>query len=411
MRILEVNKFYFLKGGAERYFFNITDVLRSHGHEIIPFSMENERNLNSPYTQYFVSNTEFFEKKPIEKYFHDAMRVLYSFEAKRNIERLIKETKPDLAHLHNIAHQISPSILHSLKKYNIPVVQTLHDYKLICPSYLFLSREEICERCKGNHYYQAVIRKCFRNQILPSLLGCLEAYLHKMMKIYKNIDLFIAPSKFMRNKMIECGLPEDKVVNIPNFVNVSDFKPNYHHQNYFLYFGRISPEKGIGTLIKAMQEVKRSKLVIVGEGRLLPYLKKYACDHQIKNIEFLGYKEGKELKEIIGKAMFTIVPSEVYENFPYTILESYALGKPVIGANLGGIPELIEDQRDGLLFEAFNFKDLASKINYFLDNQEILLEMGKKTREKVEKFYDSEIHYQRLIKIFQSLLKQGIRSW
>ncbi|MDI6786522.1 MAG: glycosyltransferase [bacterium] len=404
MKILKVNKFYFLRGGAERYFFNLIDILKTHGHEVIPFSMKNERNSKTSYGKYFVKDTEFYQKKSLWDYFHDAGRILYSLEAKSNIEKLIKETKPELAHIHNIAHQISPSILHSLKKYNIPIVQTLHDYKLFCPSYLFLSRNEICERCKGGRYFHVMIRKCFRNQRLASILGCFEAYLHRFLKIYDNIDIFITPSKFMRNKMIECGLSQDKVVNIPNFVNTHDFKPKYHHQDYFLYFGRISPEKGVGTLITAMQEVKRAKLIIAGEGRLLPHIKRYAYDKKIMNVEFLGYKSGKELEDVIRNAMFVIVPSECYENFPYAILESYALGKPVVGANLGGIPELIEDQVDGLLFEAFDYKDLALKINYFLDNERMLPEMGRKVREKIEKHYDFEAHYQGLIKIYEMIL-------
>lgn len=404
MKILKVNKFYFLRGGAERYYFNLVDILKAHGHEVVPFAMKNERNFKTSYDKYFVRATEFYQKKSIGDYFHDAGRILYSFEARRNIERLIEKVRPDLAHLHNIAHQISPSILHSLKKYNIPVVQTLHDYKLYCPSYLLLSRGEICERCKRGRYFHVIIRKCFRNQRLASILGCLEAYLHRFLRTYDSIDMFITPSKFMRNKMMEYGLSQDRVINIPNFVNVQNFKPKYHHQDYFLYFGRISPEKGVGTLITAMQEVKRAKLLIVGEGRLLPYIKRYAYDKKIMNVEFLGYKLGKELEDVIRNTMFVVVPSEWYENFPYTILESYAMGKPVVGANLGGIPELIEDQVDGLLFEAFNSKDLALKINYFLDNEKILSEMGRKVREKIEKYYDFEAHYKRLIEVYRSVL-------
>ena len=194
------------------------------------------------------------------------------------------------------------------------------------------------------------------------------------------------------------------MIHIPNFVQVESFVPNYDSENYFIYFGRLSEEKGIRTLIKAMEKNWKTKLLVVGDGVLKNELKKYAEDKGLTNIIFTGYKSGDELNDLIRNAMFTIVPSECYENCPMAILESFAMGKPVIGSNIGGIPELISDGFDGLLFEPGNTMDLRDKMLYLSNNPGKIKEMGKQGREKVEKLYNIELHYQKINKIYQKLL-------
>ena len=267
MKILQVNKFYFPKAGTERYVFELTKLLESKGHEVIPFAMKDKRNLKNYFNKYFVSNVDLSKPKIRPSGFKNIGRIIYSQEAKRKVEDLIKKTKPDIVHIHNIYHQISPSILPVFKKYNIPVVQTLHDFKLICPSYKLFSKGTVCERCKKHKYYNAVSQKCSKDSTLYGCVLALEMYIHKMLKIYeKNVDIFICPSQFVKNKMIEWGIDNKKLIVISHFVSLSKFEPNYENQGYILYFGRLTEEKGVDVLLKAMKDFPKLKLKIIGEG-------------------------------------------------------------------------------------------------------------------------------------------------
>lgn len=405
MRILAVNKFYHIRGGSDRYFFELARLQEGKGHQVIPFSMHHERNRSTPYAPFFVSRIEFFEDGRALHSLRAALRVLYSWEAGQNICRLVEATKPEIAHLHIICHQISPSILPSLKRYGLPVVQTLHEYKRICPTYSLVAHGRICERCKGHRYYQAVLQRCNRGSLAASLLNCLEMYLHKSLHIYeKNIDLFITPSDFMRRKMIEFGMAGRKIVHIPNFIQASRYQPSYRYGGYFLYVGRLIEIKGLFTLLKAMKRIRGSKLYIVGEGELRPQLERYAIRAGMENIRFLGYRSGEELNSLIRNSMFTVLPSEWYENFPMAIMESLALGKPVIGARIGGIPELIEEGVDGLLFQPGEVEDLTVKINRLLEKKHLLAEMGKAGRDKIERKYGAEEHYRHMMELYSRVL-------
>ena len=403
MNLLVINKFYFMRGGCERYIFELNKILERNGVNIIPFAMENDKNYPTEYSRYFVSNIDFQKKLEYLTKIKSVGRVMYSFEARKNISRLIDDFKPDIAHVHNIAHQISPSILPVLKKRGIPIVQTLHDFKLICPSYLFYAHNKPCEKCKKNKFYEAILNKCIKNSLSGSILIAIEMYFHKIIRIYDNVDVFITPSLFMKNKLEEFGVNPEKLIHIPNFVPVESFAPNYDFEDYFIYFGRLSEEKGVRTLLKAMERSWKTKLLIVGDGVLKNELEKYAEKNSLTNVIFTGYKSGSELSNLIKNAMFTIVPSECYENCPMTVLESFSIGKPVIGANIGGIPELISECFDGLLFESANEEDLRNKILYLLSNRTKIKEMGKNGREKVEKLYNVDFHYQRINNLYQKV--------
>ena len=403
MKVLSVNKFHYVRGGADRCYLEWGDLLQEKGHEAIFFSMQHERNRATPYAKYFVNKIEFFngESRNVPGI---ATRVLYSGQARRRIESLIENTKPDIAHLHNIAHQLSPSILHSLKKHQLPVVQTVHDYKFGCPTYSFYAQGQVCERCKTHRYYNAVLQRCNRGSWAASLLNCVEMYVHKLIRVYNNVDLFIAPSNFLRRKMIEYGVSPERVVRVPNFVASDQYIPNYTHDDYFVFVGRLVPFKGVATLLEAMRFVKEAQLRVVGEGESREELEAHTRAQHIDNVAFLGYESGKELQSIIANSMFTVVPSEWYENLPYVILESFALGTPVLAADIGGMPELIEPGTDGLLFEPGSMADLVEKIQYMLANKKSLAEMGKRGRAKVEREYAAETHYERVMQIYQGLL-------
>ncbi|MBN1562388.1 MAG: glycosyltransferase family 4 protein [Anaerolineae bacterium] len=410
MKILMCNSYYYLRGGIERYFFDLAEILTAHGHEVIPFSMHHERNFASEYARYFVSEIDFprlmRDKASLLTKLKAVERVIYSREAKQRIAQLIKDTQPDIAHVHEIADEISPSILPAIKRAGIPIVQTLHEGKLLCPNTEFVCRGEICERCKKRKFYNVVRYRCKRDSLAASMLACLEAYIHRGLKIYENsVDVFLTPSQFLQNKFVEYGFDAD-VRHQPAFVDPADFSPSYEPSDYFMYFGRLVRIKGVPTLLAAMQWVNSTsaKLLIIGEGELDASLKAYAQQHGLSNVSFLGYLNKPDLIPLIQRAAFTILPSECYENYPYAVIESFACGTPVIGARIGGIPELIKDGENGLLFESGNARQLAEKIQYMLDHPDVAIEMGRKGRQQVETVNNPQTHYERIIALYESLL-------
>lgn len=400
MKILEINKFYFLKGGSERYLFGLNKILKRKGHEVVVFSMKGDGNLPSKYEEYFI------EKVDLNKFsIKDIIKFFYNYDAIRKLKKIIKTEKPDIAHLHNIAHQFSPAIISVLKKNNIPVVQTLHDYKLICPNAILFSKNKVCEKCRGGKYYNCFTNRCMKNSWAKSLLGMLEAYLHnKVLKSYGQVDMFIAPSKFMKDKCISFGVPEEKIKVIYNFLDFKDFKNTeaVDLENYILFYGRLSGEKGIETVLDSIKNLKSNiNFKIVGSG--LDYKK---ISDKINNLELsdrvlmLGPKYGDELKEVIQKAKAVVIPSLWPENMPYCLLESMASGKAVIIAKSGGMPELINDKENGFVFEPGNSKKLANIIDNiaYLD----ITEIGRKARKSIEQF-NVNSHYKQIIKIFENI--------
>ena len=405
LKVLSVNKFHHITGGADRHYLEWSHLLERRGHTVIPFSMHHERNQDTPYARYFVDKVDFFDSRTRDLPAM-ALRVLYSTQARKRIEALIQDTQPDIAHLHNVAHQLSPSILHSLKKFGIPVIQTVHDYKFGCPAYMFYTEGQVCERCKGRRYYNVVLHKCNHGSLAASALNCAEMYFHELIGIYDNVDLYISPSNFLREKMIDYGVSAARVVRIPNFIALDQYTPDYTHSDYFLFCGRLLGIKGIRTLMAAMQFIKEPQLYVVGDGELRHELESYASERGMDNVSFLGYKSGEELKSIIAKSMFSVIPSEWYENLPYAVLESFALGTPVLAANLGGIPELIEPGVDGVLFKPGDVADLVEKIRDLVAHRQSLPEMGRLARAKIERQYDADSHYNRVMSLYRTLLEE-----
>lgn len=406
MKILMVNKFYYIKGGSETYYFSLKNLLVKNGHEVIDFSMNDEKNFESKYSKFFVDNVDYNKEQSILSKIKEAKKIIYSMEAKDKLEMLIKETKPDIAHLHIFQHQLSLSILDVLKKYNIPIVYTAHDLKMICPNYKMLTHGRICEECKGQKYINCLKNKCLKDSMIKSLIVMFEAYINKWRKAYNKIDYIITPSKFYMNKFIEFGIDKNKIEHLPNFLNNEpvDFDELVDN-NYFLYFGRLSEEKGIITLIKAMKDIKFT-LKIVGTGPLKDEIKKYIKYNNCNNIEVLGFKSGKELNTIVANAKAVVIPSEWYENGPYSAIESLKLKRPLIGSDLGGIPELIDEGNNGYVFKHGDVDDLHEKLSKFQSlSEEKIKSMQKRSFEIFEKNYIDRIHYEKLTKIYKSILK------
>ena len=412
MRILMCNSFYYLRGGAERYFFNLSDLLRAHGHDVIPFSMKHVRNLPSEYSDYFVSSIDFpsllKQKHGLASKLQVAERVIYSREAKRQIERLIRDTRPDIAHIHGIAHETSPSILDSIKGAGIPIVQTLHDYKLLCPNTSFISKGAVCERCKGHRYFSAALRRCKRDSLASSALASAELYIHKLLQIYeRNVDVFVAPSRFLQQKMLEYGI-QNQVQFLPNFIDIDEFVPCYEPAQHIVYAGRLVELKGVRTLLQALRELPSAHLYIIGEGELEPALREQARQYGLEHVTFTGHLSTAELVALVQRAACMVFPSEWYENCPMTVLEAFACATPVIGARIGGTTELIDDWRTGLLFEPGNHQELATKIRFMLDHPDQAIAMGRNARRQVEANNSPGYHYQQIAALYEHLAHRSL---
>lgn len=402
MKILLVHKFHFLQGGAEKHFFDLKKLLEYKGHQVVVFAMQHEKNLPSAQAKYFVSKVDFEKVRFNQAGLRTARRMLFSWEAKRKLEQLIKDERPDIAHLHNIYHQLSPSILLALKKYSVPVCLTLHDFKLICPNYLLYTEGRVCEGCRGGRYWQCVKHRCLKHSLAASMLASLEMYLHKALKLFeKNVDVFLSPSQFLIQKIRDWRIPLKDIRHLPNFIEV---KPETQASagNYLLYLGRLSAEKGLLTLLDAIKGVDYP-LHLVGTGQLEPVLRNTAARENLSQVQFLGYQSGERLRQIIDRAVALILPSETYENFPTAVLEAYAQAKPVIGSNHGGIAELVKDGETGLLFQPGSAGDLRQKIIQLISDPARAQKLGQNGYQLVKK-YNSETYYHKLISIYEELL-------
>ena len=409
MKILMINSFYYNRGGDTTYTFNLTKLLESNGHKVVPFAMQHPLNFKTKYSKYFVSEINLakeLEKRTVRSGLRVASRFIYSFEARKKIEELVQKEKPDIAHLQCIHGYITPSILSILKKRDIPIVWTQHDYKLICPNSIFFSHGSVCEVCKKRKFYMSIIRQCRRDSLRASFMVCIEAYMHRFLRLYSNVDKFLCPSIFLINKLKEYGFKEDRLVYMPNFVNIEKFSPCFSPGSYILFFGKLDTYKGIMILLEAMKKNPMIKLKIAGDGDQKSVLEKFAEQQGLKNVEFTGFKSGRDLDCLIRNSAFVVFPSICYENAPFSILESFSYGKPVIGSNLGGVSELITDGEDGLVFEPGNSEDLSRKIQFLIDKPKIIIEMGKNARAKVEKRFSPTPHYKSLMQMYNKVLNK-----
>lgn len=404
MKILMVNKFYYIKGGSETYYFSLKQLLEEHGHKVIDFSMVDPKNFPSEYSEYFVENVNYQNVRGGREKINAAINIIYSVEARKKFEQLVVDTKPDIVHLHIFQHQISPSILDVIKKYNIPTVYTAHDLKMLCLNYKMMQHGHICEKCKGKKYYYCAINRCVKDSFAKSLINVAEGYVHEWRHSYDVIDKIITPSAFYKKKFEEFGIEENRVVHIPNFLDSDPLMvtPNQNAEKYFLYFGRLSEEKGVITLLKAFEKLD-AKLQVVGTGPIEEYAKGFVKSHKMNNVKFLGFMSGQPLKDVVGNARAVILPSEWYENGPYSAIEALQMYRPIIGANIGGIPELVDG--NGYLFESGNPVDLRNKVN----KMEVMIpsEYEKCKNNSYRLFqenYTKENHYRKIEKIYKELL-------
>ncbi|MDD8042801.1 MAG: glycosyltransferase [Verrucomicrobiota bacterium] len=407
MRIIQVNKYHFLKGGAERYYLDLSSLQRDSGRHIQHLVMQHPRNLGLTPEDQAVQEVDYRASLSLWQKLQHACKVVYNPETARAAEQLAQGERPAIAHLHNIYHQLSPSLVRVFAKAGIPMVQTLHDYKLICPGYLLMTEGAICERCKSKQFIHAFRHRCILGSAAASLVGSIEGYVHEWWKTYSLIDRFLCPSRFMLEKVAEFGIPRDKLIHLPYLLPVEQYEPaDFPPEPACVYVGRLSREKGLPTLFRAMSLLPPScelTLRVLGEGPIEEELRAFARAECPDRIEFLGYQSGAVLQEAIRKAAFAVLPSEWYENYPFGILEPFALGRPVVGAAIGGIPELVFNGETGRLFESGNPGSLAEALEWMTSPGADLEQMGKNARAFVARTCDPHGHLARLDEIYAGL--------
>lgn len=404
MKILLVNKFLYPKGGDAISTITTGALLDSKGHEVNYWGMDHPSNPTYPLKDYFISNVDFSSSGAINKQIVMAANLLYSFEAKWKIEKVLAYFKPDIVHLNNFAHQISPSILDVLEKHSIPAVMTMRDYKMVCPVYTMVLNEKPCEKCAKGIYVHCALNNCTKGSFSKSLLNTLEMYLHhNIMHIYDSIHTYISPSLFLMNKCQEMGF-KHRMAFLPNFVNLATLSPDFTFKGpRAIYMGRLAAEKGVLTLLQAVSGTN-IQLDIVGGGPLHADFENQARIMRLSNVTFWGYLTGEALYNRVREASVLVIPSEWYENNPRSVIEAFALGKPVVGARIGGIPELVRDNVTGLTFTSGSSEDLRSKLFELLSKPDAVIQMGKNGRQLVETELNSENHYSKLMEIYRNAI-------
>jgi glycosyltransferase involved in cell wall biosynthesis len=407
MKILITNKYFHTKGGADQSMFRIASLFESKGHDVAFFSMHHPQNKATPYDKYFVSNADYYENHSLLRRMQLAVNIIYNKEANQKFEDLLTTFKPDVIQVHNIYHQISPSIYAIAHKYNVPILQFLHDYKIVCPVYLLLSNGRICpDRCKNKRYYWCTLKRCTGNNILKSFINTIEMYAHNVLfNYYGMVDLYISPSHFLTQKVLAMGFRPRNIVTLPHFAETRGIVPTYSWKNKeIIYFGRLSKEKGINTLITAVKNLD-VRLKIIGSGPLLEELSQYVRNGKMDNVVFIPHLDHDAVLAQLRDCMFTVIPSEWYENCPNTVIESFICGKPVIGANIGGIPEMVINNRTGLTFESGNADDLREKISVLLSDPAKIIFLGKNARSFVEDELNSKKYYKKILDDINIILK------
>lgn len=420
MKILLVNWSWYPTGGDWTYISNVQKLYEQHGHEIIPFSTVNEKNIQTLPPAYFVKSPDYKLLNKNKNFFNGLKVVknsIVSFEALKKMDEALAANDIKVAHLHNIHHYITPAIIWKLKKAGVKIIWSLHDYKIICPEGLFISNGKICEKCITGNFFHCSLNKCKKNSLSASVLASVEAYFYHKSGIYHKVDAYLCPSEFLKNKFRQSGFNDAKLYvsnlcyDIPY---IDEFIKGYNNtgagltpnDDYILYVGRLEDIKGIKTLVKAVKGTG-IQLKIVGAGAAEGELKGLVEKEQVTNIQFLGFKDKPAVFELTLNARFVICPSECYENFPFSVIETFLFSRPVIGSKIGGIPELVIHGETGFLFEPGNVADLQEKMVSLWNNKALADEMGAKARKHVYGLVNFETHWSKINSIINNITTNG----
>lgn len=376
--------------------FDEIDGLRTRGHLIFPFSRQHHANLiTSPY---FVSSFDVSTRMSPWQKVTAAGRILYSRETARRLSALLNECQADVLHGHNIYGGLSFAVVSAAARRRVPVIMTLHDYKLVCPSYLMLSKGEVCRRCLHGNYFNCALRRCHKGSLAASAVNALEMHFARNSGLFRQIAYYICPSRFIRDVFLEGGFPEDKLIYLPNALYPEAFAPDFERRDFVLLAGRLSAEKGVKTLLRAWSGLN-IPLRIAGTGPLEDECRQLAASMPQVTLE--GHCGGEKLRELYRQAAMVVVPSEWYENAPMSILEAFAYGKPVIGSRIGGIPELITEGVDGELFTPGEAEELAAAVKRWWDDPDRLRRAGEAARRKIEEKFNFTSHLDQLEQLYR----------
>ncbi len=399
MKILMINKFLYPNGGSETYIFKLGEILREEGHEVEYFGMEHEGRCVGNRVGTYTSDMDFHGGSKLSKLTYP-LKTIYSREARKKIRLVLEDFQPDVCHLNNFNYQLTPSIILEIRKWEkkagkrVKIIFTAHDYQLVCPNHMMNNpnTRENCEKCAQGKFGNCMKGRCIHGSRAKSLIGTMEATYWKWKKVYRQIDHVICPTAFMKSKMDCNPYFKDKTVTLLNFIDEVEWR-DYEKKDYVLYFGRFSEEKGIGTLVQAAKQLPEVKFIFAGTGPLADSFS------EVANIENVGFKSGEELRTLISEARFSVYPSEWYENCPFSVMESQMYGTPVLGANIGGIPELITVGKTGELFESGNAASLTEAIRRLWENPEITAAYTENCRSIT--FDTPKKYYEKLIKLYE----------
>ena len=409
MKVLLIDVYHYNRGGAETVCFNTGRLLQQHGHDVVYFCLKWKRNLPSPFEHYFPESKE--TRRGVFRQVKNLVNYFYHFEAARKMDQLLRDEQPDIAHIHLIWGQITESILPVLRRHGVPVVLTAHDFRVVCPAYVFRDgRGQICERCQGRSFYHCFLHKCAKNNwVMSGVMAAEQYFRNAFFNPSRLIDGFIYVSHFTKKKH-ETYMPALREK--PNMVlynsapEIAAEPYKKQGEPYFLFMGRLSGEKGIRTLVEAMNGLPSCRLKVAGTGPQEAELKRYAAEHGLSNVEFCGYQTGEPLATLVREARFIVVPSECYENNPMSIIEAYAIGTPVVGANIGGIPEIVPEGVTGFRFESRNADDLRAKLTAAASlSNDAYAAMQRAALAFAREHFNTENYYPRLIAFYRQCMK------
>jgi glycosyltransferase involved in cell wall biosynthesis len=406
MKILLVHKFWKKLSGAEMYFHDVIRILKQQGHTVKIFTT----NLNAEgETDQKETSDELVYGYPVD-YINGSLarrifklpELIYSKKNKAAIAELLDEFKPDVVHVFAIYVTLTPSILEACKKRNIPVVMSCNDYKHICTNYRLYHHGHVCTDCKGGKLYSSVLNNCCKHSLAFSIASSAEAYVHHFKNIFrKNVSVFCFESKFMKDMTNEFWGNTFKWRLIGKPFHAPAYTPSYEYDDYLLYIGRLSDEKGINILLNAMQFVPEAQLKIVGAGNERENLEKLSNDLNLKNVEFSGAKWGDEAKQVIRRARFIVIPSLWHENFPYVVTESYAIGKALIVSDKGGLPEYTFEGITGHIYPSDDSNRLSELIRMMWNNEIETVQKGKNAKKYADENFNDNVFYEKLAEAYR----------
>lgn len=383
MKILMVNKFLYPNGGSETYIFKLGEALQKKGHEVQYFGMEHKDRIVGNHAACYTSNMDFHTGR-LQKLLYP-FRIIYSVEAKRKMGVVLRDMNPDVVHLNNINFQLTPSVIYAVRSYEkktgrrVKIVYTAHDYQWVCPNHMMRipSTGRICFACRDGQFGNCSKNRCIHNSRIKSLLGTIEAKFYEKRRTYGLVDVIICPSEFMKKQLDTNPLLADKTVMMRNFIDedTKETRAQESGQDYVLYFGRFSQEKGTATLLEACRALPQIPFVFAGTGPLQDQVE------QVQNVENRGFVTGDALKDLIAGARFSVYPSEWYENGPFSVMESLMYGTPVLVSDLGGAPELVQAGKTGEIFRGGDVEELMEHIRTLWENPQLCREYSENCKE------------------------------